>query len=329
ANPTNCTPDYFHTCNQTGFSIPDNNCGNQLPVQGKGYVGFIARIGKPANAADHAERSYREHIQTKLLTPLEPYSRYIVRLHVALSDYSNFAVGNLGLLFTPTPQSIVERVAYEPQVKFEDIINDKQWVELVDTFIARGDETYLTIGEFESTENKLIKRLTKSTKFKKKFSYNRAYYYIDNVSVTFLDKLTVLTTPKIKETLAWEEVETTFGKLEVGKPIVLKNVFFEFGKAELLDYSKKELNQLVILLKAYPSMSITITGHTDNVGNDENNIRLSKNRAKSVYDYLVEQDISMNRLQFKGLGSKQPIDENATEKGRQKNRRVEFYVNEP
>ncbi|MCX7744160.1 MAG: OmpA family protein [Flavobacteriales bacterium] len=114
--------------------------------------------------------------------------------------------------------------------------------------------------------------------------------------------------------------------IEVGGAVVLKNVYFNTDKYDLLNESKAELNKLAELLKANPSMKIEIGGHTDNVGNKTYNQKLSENRAKAVYDYLIFQGIAAARLSYKGYGDTMPIADNATEQGRALNRRTEFKV---
>lgn len=110
------------------------------------------------------------------------------------------------------------------------------------------------------------------------------------------------------------------------KPIVLNNVFFETGSAALQDVSKIELNRLKNLLEANASLKIQINGHTDNVGDQAANLELSTNRAKAVYDYLIENGIAASRLSFKGFGETESIATNTTAEGRQKNRRTEFVI---
>ena len=108
------------------------------------------------------------------------------------------------------------------------------------------------------------------------------------------------------------------------KPVILKNVFFETGSAALRPESATELNRLKELLEENPELKIRINGHTDNVGSEEDNQVLSENRAKAVYDFLVEKGIGRQRLRFKGYGESKPIATNETAEGRQLNRRTEF-----
>lgn len=110
------------------------------------------------------------------------------------------------------------------------------------------------------------------------------------------------------------------------KPIVLKNIFFEFGKATLRPESVTELESLRLLLVENPYMNIQINGHTDNVGSDADNLRLSDDRARAVRDYLVQHGIAATRLRYKGFGESRPIGTNETDEGRQQNRRTEFEL---
>lgn len=116
------------------------------------------------------------------------------------------------------------------------------------------------------------------------------------------------------------------GNPATGNPIVLKNVFFETGSAELKKESLTELNLLKKLLEDNPSLKIQINGHTDNVGSDADNVVLSEGRAKAVHGFLTQNGIGANRLKFKGFGETSPIASNETEVGRRQNRRTEFIV---
>ncbi|MDZ7290860.1 MAG: OmpA family protein [candidate division KSB1 bacterium] len=106
--------------------------------------------------------------------------------------------------------------------------------------------------------------------------------------------------------------------------IVLKNIFFDFDSANLREDSNSELNRLAEKLAKYHEISIEIQGHTDSVGTDAYNKELSEKRAHAVKDYLLSKGISPKRLMAVGYGEDRPIASNATEEGRQSNRRVSF-----
>jgi outer membrane protein OmpA-like peptidoglycan-associated protein/tetratricopeptide (TPR) repeat protein len=109
-------------------------------------------------------------------------------------------------------------------------------------------------------------------------------------------------------------------------PVVLHNVFFETASATLRSESAPELDRLADLLQQNPVLRIQINGHTDNVGTDADNLKLSEQRAKAVYTYLLNKGIAAQRLSYKGFGESKPIADNATEEGRKENRRTEFVV---
>lgn len=121
-------------------------------------------------------------------------------------------------------------------------------------------------------------------------------------------------------------LEIYLEKLKPGANVVLKNIFFDTNKAELLPPSITELTNLLQLLQANTAVSIEIQGHTDNEGNAEANQKLSLQRSKAVYDYLTANKVKPERLTFKGFGATKPISSNDTPAGRQQNRRTSFII---
>lgn len=115
-------------------------------------------------------------------------------------------------------------------------------------------------------------------------------------------------------------------KLTIGKNMVMRNVFFNTNEFKLLPASITELNTLKELLDSNASLHIEIQGHTDNIGNHLENEKLSLQRAKSVYDHLVSNQIAPERLTFKGYGESSPVAKNDTEVQRKQNRRTTFKV---
>jgi|GEM_PF-748135 len=114
--------------------------------------------------------------------------------------------------------------------------------------------------------------------------------------------------------------------IEVGKKVVIENIFFETGKSKLKPKSYEALDKVLKLLRNNKDLKLEIAGHTDNVGSYSTNKKLSTNRAKSVVDYLVGHGIDSSRLEHKGYSFTEPIASNDTPEGRQKNRRVEFEI---
>lgn len=140
---------------------------------------------------------------------------------------------------------------------------------------------------------------------------------------------------------------------EIAKPVEIPNIYYDFGKWNLKEESKKELDKLVTLLKTNPNITIELSSHTDMVGDEISNKILSQKRAQSVVDYLISKGISKDRLTAKGYGESQPKvvtgrmaktcpfkegtvldvnfiqslkDDDLKEKANQLNRRTEFRV---
>ncbi len=110
------------------------------------------------------------------------------------------------------------------------------------------------------------------------------------------------------------------------KAICMFDLKFDFAKATIRNESKKTLDEVVEMLNQFPEMIIQINGHTDNVGSEEYNTKLSTERAKAVYDYFVKSGVSSDRMSYTGRAFHLPIDSNDTEEGRARNRRVEIEI---
>ncbi|MBC7451872.1 MAG: OmpA family protein [Cytophagales bacterium] len=106
----------------------------------------------------------------------------------------------------------------------------------------------------------------------------------------------------------------------------LDHVYFDTNKWDLKKEMDPALNILLKTMQTHPTMKVEIAGHTDDVGDEESNRRLSQRRADIVVQFLVSHGISDQRLISKGYGEKKPIATNATAEGRAKNRRTEVRV---
>ncbi len=125
-------------------------------------------------------------------------------------------------------------------------------------------------------------------------------------------------------------------KIEVGKAIVLRNIFFDLDKYDLRPESKTELERLNKLMVENPTLKIELSGHTDTRGSSSHNKTLSENRAKSVVDYLKDKGIGGDRMVHAGYGEEKTIvsdseiakmeTKEAKEEGHQQNRRTEFKI---
>ncbi len=115
-------------------------------------------------------------------------------------------------------------------------------------------------------------------------------------------------------------------RIKVGSRVILKNIFFEVDKFELQEKSMTELQKISQFLKANTQIRLEISGHTDNTGSAVYNRQLSEKRARSVYDYLINNGVDPKRLLTKGYGPDAPVASNDSEEGRTLNRRIEFKI---
>ena len=114
--------------------------------------------------------------------------------------------------------------------------------------------------------------------------------------------------------------------LVTGANLELHDILFDTNQAFLRAESYAELDRLIRLMNENADLKISLQAHTDNVGSQASNMKLSDRRAASVVQYLLENGIDGKRMKSKGFGASKPIAPNDTEEGRQKNRRVEILV---
>jgi len=126
--------------------------------------------------------------------------------------------------------------------------------------------------------------------------------------------------PEVKpEPIVTEEVQKSLNEYA-------KTILFDSGKSTIKSVSYGVLKEITTILGEYPNAKFSIEGHTDSVGSDVSNLKLSESRASSVMTFLIEKGVASNRLTSTGFGESKPIADNATNEGRAKNRRVEINL---
>lgn len=319
--PTSGSSDFFKdTCCIMG--VPPTFFGYQKALKGKGFAGFYA----------FSDYDYREYIQNELTEKLKPECVYLVEFYVSLSDKSKFSSFQIGALLTDSAvtnykfsflakndKNIINQNIYDfafdnfvPQINNDknNFLTDKiNWTKVSGLFTAKGGEKFITIGNFfRNTETPII-----IVNQDRDYKLEDSYYYIDEVSV------------KLVNDSAYNS-KFIYKSYKPGDIVTLKNVYFETNKFEILPSSYKELNNLYELLKKESNIEIELNGHSDSIGKNIYNEKLSYLRAKSVADFLIKKGINNKRITFKGYGMRMPVSNNKTENNKQKNRRVEFII---
>jgi OOP family OmpA-OmpF porin len=306
SSPTEGSPDTYGP----GIGVPpswaEKGFGNQVPKDGNYMVGitmFGCLKGKP-----HC----REYLQVPLMDSLVPGQKYQMNLWVSALPGS-IPINSIGAHFSEFPISEMtdEHLPMTPHFKTENVIDpcDRCWVRISGTFHAGASYKYAIIGNFSDDLN---------TRFKMKEdeTHPYAYYYVDLVSlhkvVPIIDRDTSMP--------SWHS------RLIPGEVIQLKHIYFGYDESEFLPESFPELNKLLLTMRRNPKLQIEIRGHTDSMGPESYNLRLSRRRAQSVRRYLVEHGVDPDRLLSRGFGLQQPVATNQTAAGRQLNRRVEIFI---
>lgn len=308
-SPTIASPDAYGSKVRVPASWAEKGFGKQSPHSGQSMAGITVYgcgSGKP-----HC----REYIQIQMKEPLVIGQDYVVEFWVGHLSAS-LRVNNLGAYFSEKPLKVMTEGCLNvvPQVFSEPVLvaDGEKWTKFTAKFTAQTEADWMVIGNFfTDTQTTTIAPSVPNP-------LNFAYYYIDDVSVKKTEPL---------KNIPVKDDDLTRLPIVVGKVITLKDIFFESNRSELLPRSYVELDKLVQVLRENPQMEIEIIGHTDNIGDVNYNLTLSRRRATQVMEYVIRNGgIEANRLQANGFGSSQPIFSNDTEESRQMNRRVAFRI---
>lgn len=190
----------------------------------------------------------------------------------------------------------------------------------------RAIDARIIVEDLETGKEFAIARTDPATgKFKIILPAKKKYGF-RSVALGFFEQNKNIDLTDISEYKEIEDVIFILSPIEVGQVVRLNNIFFETGNASLMPESFLELDRIVEFLQTNKSMEIEISGHTDNVGAEDYNQKLSQDRAQAVANYLIEKGIEAERLKAIGYGEGHPIAFNGDEEGRRTNRRVEFKV---
>ncbi|MCE7059758.1 OmpA family protein [Dyadobacter sp. CY343] len=130
----------------------------------------------------------------------------------------------------------------------------------------------------------------------------------------------------VSDSVSFVDLEIPLEAIEKDRAEVLNNIFFQTGKYELDEKSKVELDKMADFLTRNKSIKIEISGHTDDVGSDGENMELSRRRAQSVQEYLHKSGIATERISSRGYGETKPVAGNDSDENRQRNRRIEWRI---
>jgi OOP family OmpA-OmpF porin len=306
-SPTKGTPDYFNS-NRTGdFGCPKNRYGFLMAHSGVAYCGFVTKYNS---------NSF-EYLQVKLNSKLIKDSIYCISFYVSVPQYAAFSTNEVNCFFTNEKNElnlnheIINSSSYIKLLTKENYIKPSIWNQVINYYTAKGGEEYIVIGMLNMKYNNFKINTASSSNVQKGI-----YMFIDDVSLRAISDST---------DCKLEEISISY-KEAIDKPLILKNLNFETNKAVLKNTANPELVELANYLKQNPKYKLEITGHTDNIGKEVNNLALSYARAKSIAEFLIAEKVPKNRIKYNGMGSKYPIKPNDSEDNRLINRRVEIRI---
>lgn len=312
--PMNLGPTINTPCSeQSPFLAPD---GVTLYFSGNGYPGFGKNDIFVTRRLDNTWTNWSEPMNIGPLVNTPEWDAYFTT--TAAGDYAYFVTsdgkaGNEDIYRIKLPQSAKPT---KVQLISGRVLNSKTKLPLSARIsyevLPSGEEVGVARSNAKTGEYKIA--LPTGKKYGFLASCEGFYPISENIDLTN----NIITDELQKDILMVPIV--------IGESIKINNIFFEFGKYELLPDSYPELNRLVKLMREKTTMKIRIEGHTDNVGSDKFNYELSTNRANSVSQYLITEGINPERINVVGYGKSKPIADNKTEEGRKLNRRVEFVI---
>lgn len=302
------TPDLLCECasEQSLVNTAKNFAGSQAPRSGSCYAGFLAW---------HSDEYY-EYLVVKLSQPLQKNKKYLLTFYYTISDYSDKKTAQLGVQFKQEKTTVPGYAQItEPAINDSIVNNLRLWKPFQVIYTAAGDETYLNIGCFtQGVERNYSDKVPDG--YGPSPGDHFAYYYIDDVSLEPYKGQ-----PLLKEPAGKRPAPAT--------AYVPPVIYFDTDKSTLQPEGKAALEKLAVWLKQNPSAIISLSGHTDNSGNDGRNSPLGMQRATAVKNFLVQKGIAVKRMSISGNSSAKPAASNDTEAGKQKNRRVEIRIVRP
>ena len=216
------------------------------------------------------------------------------------------------------------------------------WEKVCNTYIAKGDEKYITIGNFDKNETTKFQTV-KKPKDSDTDPLAHAYYYIDNVIIRLVDNVSECACynarpPKIEDnfsTIIYDKEPEITDKMPIDKKIAAHSIYFRQGKASLTENAKENMNFVIQEMNANSALKIEISGNNDELEvkageENEDYIDLDRKRVAIAVKYFVAQGISEDRITTKynatAVPSTEIVEDDEMDLMQAKNRRVEFKV---
>lgn len=313
--PTQGTPDHFVSCSSRA-GVPKNRFGEEAALEGEAYGGLVL--------FSRSKWRYREYLSAKMKRELAPNEWVCISVWLSAAETAGIVADGFGVHLSPTRPRGERDFLLEVTPQMENpaghFIEVKEgWVKLSDAVQAEGGERWLTLGNFQP---KGATRLAASADSPSDAT-DWAYAYIDGVEVVPVDRpedCSCLVRKIEDEMTDPPEPLTRVRELE------RDTLHFDFDQASLRGEDQDKLERWGGMLRRNRFLRLEVHGHTDSTGPEGYNSALSKRRADTVFEYLMDIGVAPDRMRTTAHGSQQPTATNAHDSGRAKNRRVEFRL---
>jgi OmpA-OmpF porin, OOP family len=313
------------------IGIPTNDYGTQEPAAGLCYAGFRAYSKDP--------RMQRSYLEVKLPQMLDRDVMYCVSFDISLADLSRYAVNDIGVVVSDRKieQPNLGDMILQPDVKQKTnkvFQFTEGWEKFCGTFVGTGQEEYIVIGCFGSRSEMTIEKVKRPMGLTGP-QLSHAYYFIDNVEIIEIQAKSQCVCSAVEE----RDMDLVYGSSSVQdedmtdvEKINASAIYYAFLKRTPTGSGKQTVADIAAILKANPSMRISIVGHCDNDEASEGKINarykmIGKNRGDQIRRMLEAAGVPATQFSVSDIGAQDPANSRDTDISRAQNRRVTFEVN--
>jgi outer membrane protein OmpA-like peptidoglycan-associated protein len=330
-NPTEAISDLFATNVRSKYVIiPENMFGYEEPFDGENYASVITYAFR--------EKRTRNYIMAELNGKLKKNGIYCISFQASLAERSLYAANNMGVVLSKSKLSsksanIIDNNALLS--KRNPVVNQSDgWWEFCAKYAARGDEQYITIGNFSSDGSTQTETLELPEKYTEAGPIKMAYYYIDMVKITEIQasEQCDCSISKIPESkVIYSATVQLNDDMTITEKVEAIDAYFYQYQSVVVSAAERSIDQIIEIMNANPMMKVQITGHMDSeeveLSKKEPSLKdLDEERAMSTLTYMVSKGIDRGRLTTKGKKNMEPISKMTTPISLAKNRRVEFKI---
>lgn len=330
-NPTEAMSDLFATNVRSKYIIiPDNMFGYEEPFDGENYASVITYAFR--------EKRTRNYIMSQLNSKLKKNGIYCISFRASLAERSLYAANNMGVVLSKSKLGSKTANISDNNALLSTqnpIVNQTDgWWEFCTKYAAKGDEQYITIGNFSSDASTQTEVRELPEKYTEAGPVKLAYYFVDMVQITEINASDQCdcASSKIPESKVIYSASTQLNDdMTITEKVEAIDAYFYQYKSGVVSAAGRTIDQIIAIMKANPMMKVQITGHMDNeemeLSKKESTLqKLDEDRAMAALTYMVSKGIDRSKITTKGKKNMEPVSKMSTPISLAKNRRVEFKI---